>query len=161
MRILCHHVAQSPCSIDLYLKLFILSQGRIFIEPTLPELTPPERAAAYRQLATTLAALHSVKPQAVNLQRYGRPSGYCARQVSNAVYICLGLHASLHVHIYPVHAHTKAAHACPKWLLHFWDSNTQCMSMVTPSTGTNAPYHICMVFFGCALHSECITHLWL
>ncbi|KAL3143656.1 hypothetical protein ABBQ38_002451 [Trebouxia sp. C0009 RCD-2024] len=56
-------------------------QGRIFIEPTLPELTPQERSAAYRQLATTLAALHSVEPQAVNLQRYGRPSGYCARQV--------------------------------------------------------------------------------
>ncbi|KAL0045391.1 hypothetical protein WJX82_005473 [Trebouxia sp. C0006] len=56
-------------------------QGRIFIEPTLPELSPPERAAAYRQQAVTLAALHSVRPEQVNLQRYGRPAGYCARQV--------------------------------------------------------------------------------
>ena len=56
-------------------------QGRIFVEPTLPELSPPERAAAYRQQAVTLAALHSVRPEQVNLQRYGRPAGYCARQV--------------------------------------------------------------------------------
>ncbi|DBA75358.1 TPA: hypothetical protein ACH3X1_010626 [Trebouxia sp. C0004] len=55
--------------------------GRIFVEPTLPELSPPERAAAYRQQAVTLAALHSVRPEQVNLQRYGRPAGYCARQV--------------------------------------------------------------------------------
>lgn len=61
-------------------------QGRIFVEPTLPELSPPERAAAYRQQATTLAALHSVRPDQVNLQRYGRPAGYCARQVMQ---ICL------------------------------------------------------------------------
>ena len=79
-------------------ELLIVSQGRIFIEPTLPELTPPERAAAYRQLATTLAALHSVKPQAVNLQRYGRPSGYCARQVRLALHTCLHLLAFLHAH---------------------------------------------------------------
>ena len=57
-------------------------QGRVFIEPTLPELSPQERAAAYRQQATTLAALHSVRPEEVGLQRYGRPAGYCARQVS-------------------------------------------------------------------------------
>ena len=57
-------------------------QGRIFIEPTLPELSAQERAAAYRQQATTLAALHSVRPEEVGLQRYGRPAGYCARQVS-------------------------------------------------------------------------------
>lgn len=87
-----NHHAQS------YLELLIPSQGRIFIEPTLPELTSPERAAAYRQLATTLAALHSIKPQAVNLQQYGRPSGYCARQVRLAVYTRLHLHAFLPGH---------------------------------------------------------------
>eukprot|EP00891_Asterochloris_glomerata_P001698 jgi/Astpho2/1698/fgenesh1_pm.00032_%23_14_t len=56
-------------------------QGRIFEDPSLPELQPQEREAAYHALATTLAALHSVKPQDVGLQRYGRPTGYCARQV--------------------------------------------------------------------------------
>ncbi|KAA6422002.1 MAG: acyl- dehydrogenase [Trebouxia sp. A1-2] len=60
---------------------YVMEHGRIFIEPTLPELSPPERAAAYRQQAVTLAALHSVRPEQVNLQRYGRPAGYCARQV--------------------------------------------------------------------------------
>ena len=32
-------------------------------------------------LATTLAALHSVKPADVGLDGYGRPSGYSRRQV--------------------------------------------------------------------------------
>ena len=59
-------------------------QGRIFEDPSLPELQPQEREAAYHALATTLAALHSVKPQDVGLQRYGRPAGYCARQVCHA-----------------------------------------------------------------------------
>jgi len=36
----------------------------------------------YESLATTLAALHCVKPTDVGLQGYGRPSGYSRRQVS-------------------------------------------------------------------------------
>lgn len=62
-------------------------QGRIFIEPTLPELSPPDRHAAYVQLATTLAALHTVRPQEVGLQKYGRPAGYCARQASCSFFL--------------------------------------------------------------------------
>ena len=78
-------------AIVVELELLHSLQGRIFIEPTLPELSPDERAAAYRQLATTLAALHSVKPAEVGLQRYGRPSGYCARQVSFIISSLVGI----------------------------------------------------------------------
>ncbi|KAK9814257.1 hypothetical protein WJX72_003022 [[Myrmecia] bisecta] len=56
-------------------------QGRIFVDPTLPSLAPAERAAAYRSMAHTLAALHSVDPVRVGLGNYGRLSGYCSRQV--------------------------------------------------------------------------------
>ena len=41
----------------------------------------PQRTAVYESLATTLAALHSVRPAAVGLEGYGRPSGYSRRQV--------------------------------------------------------------------------------
>lgn len=44
-------------------------------------LSPAERSAIGSELATTLAALHSVDPESVGLGDYGRPSGYCARQV--------------------------------------------------------------------------------
>ena len=59
-------------------------QGRIFTDPACPELPPRERAAAYAAMASTLAALHSVAPGDVGLERYGRPSGYCRRQVGSA-----------------------------------------------------------------------------
>lgn len=57
------------------------NQGGIFTEPSCPGLTPVERAATYAAMAATLAALHSVQPAAVGLARFGRPSGYCKRQV--------------------------------------------------------------------------------
>jgi hypothetical protein len=60
------------------------AQGRIFTDPNCPELGPAGRAAIYKAMAAVLAALHSVKPAAVGLERYGRQSGYCKRQV------CLG-----------------------------------------------------------------------
>ncbi|EIE24888.1 acyl-CoA dehydrogenase NM domain-like protein [Coccomyxa subellipsoidea C-169] len=56
-------------------------QGRIFTDPSCPELAPEERAATYAAMAATLASLHSVQPTAVGLSRFGRSSGYCKRQV--------------------------------------------------------------------------------
>ena len=56
-------------------------QGNIYTNNALPELSPEHRRAVYHGMATTLAALHSVKPEDVGLQGYGRMSGYCSRQV--------------------------------------------------------------------------------
>lgn len=56
--------------------------GRIFWDPALPDLTPPERAEVYDRMNATLAALHSVNPEAVGLGDYGRPGNYFARQVA-------------------------------------------------------------------------------
>ncbi|CAL8464134.1 g3669 [Coccomyxa elongata] len=56
-------------------------QGRIFTDPSCPELTTDERAATYAAMAATLAALHSVHPADIGLSRFGRSSGYCKRQV--------------------------------------------------------------------------------
>ena len=55
--------------------------GRIFWDPTLPELTPSERAGVYAEMGRVLAALHQVDYVARGLGDYGRPGNYFARQI--------------------------------------------------------------------------------
>ncbi|PTW59409.1 aminoglycoside phosphotransferase (APT) family kinase protein [Breoghania corrubedonensis] len=57
-------------------------EGRVFWDPALPDLSPPERGAVYDEMNRVLAALHSVDPQTVGLGDFGRPGSYFARQVS-------------------------------------------------------------------------------
>ena len=54
--------------------------GRIFWDPSLPELAKPERGAIYDAMNQTLAALHNVDIDAVGLSDFGRPGNYFARQ---------------------------------------------------------------------------------
>ena len=56
-------------------------QGRIFTDPSCPELSPAERRRVYQAFPATLAALHSVRPADVGLLSYGRAGGYAKRQV--------------------------------------------------------------------------------
>ena len=56
-------------------------RGRIFWEPTLPELPRAERAGIYRGMADALARLHLADWQAIGLADYGRPGNYFARQI--------------------------------------------------------------------------------
>src|SRR5262245_16100694 len=51
-------------------------EGRIFRDPTLPALSPPERAAIYDAMNETLARLHRVDFRAVGLEGYGKPGNY-------------------------------------------------------------------------------------
>jgi len=54
--------------------------GRIFWDPSLPELDLSERAAIYDSMNKTLAALHNVDVSAAGLSDFGRPGNYFARQ---------------------------------------------------------------------------------
>jgi aminoglycoside phosphotransferase (APT) family kinase protein len=56
-------------------------EGRIFWDPALPGLTPPERAAIYDAMNAALARLHAIDVTANGLGDYGRPGDYFARQV--------------------------------------------------------------------------------
>lgn len=56
--------------------------GRIFWDPSLPELTPSERQPIFASMAETLADLHRVDVNAVGLADYGKAEGYVARQVA-------------------------------------------------------------------------------
>uniref|UniRef100_A0A5F4W906 Acyl-CoA dehydrogenase family member 11 n=1 Tax=Callithrix jacchus TaxID=9483 RepID=A0A5F4W906_CALJA len=57
-------------------------QGRIFRDLTMPEVSPAERSALYVAMVETLARLHSLSIQSLQLEGYGIGAGYCKRQVS-------------------------------------------------------------------------------
>jgi len=56
-------------------------EGRIFWDPSLPELDRDARAAIYDGMNKTLAALHDVDVAAAGLSDFGKPGDYFARQV--------------------------------------------------------------------------------
>ncbi|XP_075936715.1 acyl-CoA dehydrogenase family member 11 [Anarhichas minor] len=57
-------------------------RGRIFRDLRLPGVSAAERAALYVAAVEALAKLHSLDPASLNLEGYGKGSGYCKRQVS-------------------------------------------------------------------------------
>lgn len=56
--------------------------GRIFWDPTLPELPRDTRRAAFSSMVDTLADLHAIDYRKIGLADFGRPEGYVARQIS-------------------------------------------------------------------------------
>jgi aminoglycoside phosphotransferase (APT) family kinase protein len=56
-------------------------EGRLFWDPTLPELPHGERARVYDAMNAVLARLHLVDPAAIGLADFGRPGNYFARQI--------------------------------------------------------------------------------
>ena len=55
--------------------------GRVFWDPSLPELQPEQRTALYEVLLQTLAAIHAVDVDKAGLIDYGKPGNYFARQL--------------------------------------------------------------------------------
>jgi aminoglycoside phosphotransferase (APT) family kinase protein len=56
--------------------------GRIFWDPSLPDIATADRAACYDAIVATLAALHSVDVAQAGLADYGKPGNYFARQIA-------------------------------------------------------------------------------
>ena len=56
-------------------------EGRIFWNPALPGLTPPNAAAIYDEMNRVIAAIHSIDPDAVGLADFGRRENFVARQI--------------------------------------------------------------------------------
>ncbi len=57
-------------------------EGRILWDPTLPDMTPAQRAAHYDELNRVIATLHQVDPVALGLGDFGRTGNYIERQVA-------------------------------------------------------------------------------
>jgi aminoglycoside phosphotransferase (APT) family kinase protein len=62
-----------------YLMAFV--DGRIFWDPSLPEMVPMDRAAVYDGIIDAMAALHTIDPAAVGLGDYGKHGNYFERQI--------------------------------------------------------------------------------
>jgi aminoglycoside phosphotransferase (APT) family kinase protein len=56
-------------------------KGRIFTDPSLPELSPTERLRMWKAATQTLAKLHAVSYKKVGLEKFGREGGYYVRQM--------------------------------------------------------------------------------
>lgn len=57
-------------------------QGRVFWDARFPEQSPEERAALFKAMSQTLAAVHSVDLESAGLSTYGRAGNYFERQIS-------------------------------------------------------------------------------
>ena len=55
--------------------------GKIFWDPTLPELASDQRRAIYAEMGDVLAAIHAVDIAAVGLADLGKPGDYFQRQI--------------------------------------------------------------------------------
>jgi aminoglycoside phosphotransferase (APT) family kinase protein len=58
-----------------------MAEGRIFWDPTLPDMAPDERGAIYDSMNDVIAKLHNVDYAAVGLGEFGKPGNYFARQI--------------------------------------------------------------------------------
>ena len=56
-------------------------EGRIFWEPSFPEIPRAERPAYYDAMNATIAQLHMIDPEAAGLSDYGKPGNYFERQI--------------------------------------------------------------------------------
>jgi aminoglycoside phosphotransferase (APT) family kinase protein len=82
-RVLASSDDASIVGTPFYVMQFV--DGRVFVDPALPDLAPADRAGVYGELARALAALHAVPPAAVPplARAAGRPvAAYGAHQVA-------------------------------------------------------------------------------
>ena len=77
-----YHLCEDDDVIGSMFYVMSFVDGRIFWDPTLPDLSNDERTAIYDEMNRVLAALHSVDIDAVGLNDYGRPGNYFERQLS-------------------------------------------------------------------------------
>ncbi|SMG00477.1 phosphotransferase [Burkholderia singularis] len=63
-----------------YVMAFV--DGRVLWDPSLPNLTPEERASHYDEMNRVIAALHSIDPHAIGLADYGKAGNYFERQIA-------------------------------------------------------------------------------
>jgi aminoglycoside phosphotransferase (APT) family kinase protein len=56
-------------------------EGRVFWDPTLPELAKEQRRTVYEAMNAVIAALHQVDYQKIGLGDFGRPGNYFMRQI--------------------------------------------------------------------------------
>lgn len=62
--------------------------GRVFEDQTMPGVSAEDREALWSDAIKTLAKFHSIDPQEIGLERYGKTGGYYNRQIQTWEAIC-------------------------------------------------------------------------
>jgi len=75
------HLCRDEAIIGSMFYLMEFVDGRIFWDPSLPELAAENRGAYYDAILQTLAALHKVDTNSIGLADYGKPGNYFSRQI--------------------------------------------------------------------------------
>ncbi|VAV91285.1 acyl-CoA dehydrogenase, putative phosphotransferase [hydrothermal vent metagenome] len=75
-----HHLCCDEDIIGSWFYVMDYRDGRIFWDPTLPELDNAERTATYHEMNRVLAAIHSVDLKRQGLLDFGKPGNYFERQ---------------------------------------------------------------------------------
>ncbi|EPS29281.1 hypothetical protein PDE_04230 [Penicillium oxalicum 114-2] len=77
---LCLCEDSSVIGTPFYIMEFL--DGRHFVDPAMPGVSPAERTALWKSAVETLAKFHSVNPQSVGLEKFGKSSGFYDRQIA-------------------------------------------------------------------------------
>ncbi|MFZ2754812.1 MAG: phosphotransferase family protein [Lysobacteraceae bacterium] len=75
------HLCRDESVIGSMFYLMSFVDGRIFWDPSLPDMAAADRADIYLGIIDAMAALHTVDPAAVGLGDYGKPGNYFERQI--------------------------------------------------------------------------------
>lgn len=78
-KVFCLCTDSSVIGTPFYIMEFL--EGRIFIDPKLPDVAPEQRNALYHATAKALASIHAADVDAIGLGTYGKRDHYCKRQV--------------------------------------------------------------------------------
>jgi aminoglycoside phosphotransferase (APT) family kinase protein len=75
------HLCRDESIIGSMFYLMEFVDGRIFWDPSLPEIATEKRGEYFDAILQTLAALHKVDTNTVGLADYGKPGNYFSRQI--------------------------------------------------------------------------------
>lgn len=75
------HLCRDESVIGSMFYLMAFVDGRIFWDPSLPDMDATGRADLYLGIIDAMAALHTIDPIAVGLGDYGKPGNYFERQI--------------------------------------------------------------------------------
>lgn len=75
------HLCRDDSVIGSMFYLMSHVSGKIYWDPSLPEVDTLQRAAYYDEIIRVLAALHALDPGALGLGDYGKPGNYFERQL--------------------------------------------------------------------------------
>ena len=75
------HLCSDEAVIGSMFYLMSFVEGRIFWDPSLPDMDPAQRAEVYIGIVDAMAAMHTIDPAAVGLADYGKPGNYFERQI--------------------------------------------------------------------------------